>query len=67
MPMPAARPRARASVRAYVYAAEYLHALRRLDGQVGDYGSLPTHEASESSIRSMHGRKVSFWRRVGDE
>ena len=58
---------ARAYARAYGHAAEYLHALRRLDGQVDDYGSLPTHEAFESSIRSTHGRKGSFWKRVGSQ
>jgi hypothetical protein len=58
---------ARAYVRAYGHAAEYLRALRRLDGQVDDYGSLPTHEAFESSIRSTHGRKASSWKRVGEE
>jgi hypothetical protein len=56
---------ARAYARAYGHAAEYLHTLRRLDGQVHDYQSLPTHQAFESSIRSMHGRKVGFWKRVG--
>jgi hypothetical protein len=56
----------RACGRAYGHAADYLRALRRLDGQVDDHGSLPTHEAFESSIRSTHGRKVSFWKRVGD-
>jgi hypothetical protein len=58
---------ARAYARAYGHAAEYLHALRRLDGQVDDYGSLPTHEAFESSIRGAHGRKVSFWKRVAGQ
>lgn len=56
---------ARAYARAYGHAAEYLHTLRRLDGQVHDYQSLPTHQAFESSIRSMHGRKASFWKRAG--
>ena len=55
---------ARAYARAYGHAAEYLRALRRLDAQVDDYGSLPTHQAFESSIRSAHGRKVSFWNRI---
>ncbi len=50
----------RAYARAYGHAAEYLLALRRADGQVDDYRSLPTHEAFESSLRSTHGRKVSF-------
>jgi hypothetical protein len=55
---------ARAYVRAYGHAAEYLRALRRLDSRIDDYGSLPTHQAFESSIRSTHGRKVSFWGRI---
>jgi hypothetical protein len=55
---------ARAYARAYGHAAEYLRALRRLDAQVQDYGTLPAHEAFESSIRTAHGRKVSFWNRI---
>jgi len=55
---------ARAYARAYGHAAEYLRALRRLDARVDDYGSLPTHQAFESSVRSAHGRKVSFWNRI---
>ena len=55
---------ARAYARAYGHAAEYLRALRRLDAQVDDYGSLPTDQAFESSLRSTHGRKVSFWNRI---
>jgi hypothetical protein len=55
---------ARAYARAYGHAAEYLRALRRLDAQVENYASLPTHQAFESSIRSAHGRKVSFWNRI---
>ena len=55
---------ARAYARAYGHAAEYLRALRRLDVRVDDYGSLPTHQAFESSVRSAHGRKVSFWNRI---
>ena len=55
---------ARAYARAYGHAAEYLRALRRLDAQVDNYGSLPTHQAFESSLRSAHGRKVSFWNRI---
>ena len=55
---------ARAYARAYGHAAEYLRALRGLDSRIDDYGSLPTHQAFESSIRSTHGRKVSFWNRI---
>ncbi len=55
---------ARAYARAYGHAAEYLRALSRLDLQVDDCESLPTHQAFESSIRSAHGRKVSFWNRI---
>ena len=55
---------ARGYARAYGHAAEYLRALRRLDAQVGNYASLSTHQAFESSIRSAHGRKVSFWNRI---
>jgi len=54
----------RAYARAYGHAAEYLRTLRRLDARVDDYGSLTPHQAFESSIRSMHGRKVSFWNRI---
>jgi hypothetical protein len=54
----------RARTSAYGYAAEYLHTLRRLNSQVIDYGTLPTHEAFESSMRSTHGRKTSFWNRI---
>ena len=55
---------ARAYARAYGHAAEYLRALRRLDARVNNYGSLPTHQAFESSLRSAHGRKASFWNRI---
>jgi hypothetical protein len=55
---------ARAYSRAYWHAAEYLQALRRLDSRVDDYGPLLAHEAFESMLRSMHGRKVSFWNRI---
>ncbi len=55
----------RAYARAYGHAAEYLRALRRLDAHVDDYYSLIPHQAFESSIRSTHGRKVSFWNRIG--
>ncbi len=58
---------ARAYAKAYGHAAQYLHTLRRLDRQVDDYGTLPTHQAFESSIRGAHGRKVSFWKRVGSQ
>ncbi|MEO8302771.1 MAG: DUF6880 family protein [Betaproteobacteria bacterium] len=54
----------RAYARAYGHAAEYLQALRRLDSRVDDYGSLTPHQAFELSIRSTHGRKVSFWNRT---
>ena len=54
----------RAYARAYGHAAEYLRTLRRLDARVDDYGSLTPHQAFESSIRSTHGRKVSFWNRI---
>jgi hypothetical protein len=54
----------RAYARAYGHAAEYLRALRGLDGRVDDYGLLTPHQAFESSIRSKHGRKVSFWNRI---
>jgi hypothetical protein len=55
---------ARAYARAYGHAADYLRTLRRLDTQVDNYGPLSTHEAFESSLRSAHGRKVSFWNRI---
>jgi hypothetical protein len=32
---------------------------------VDGYGSLTSHQAFESSIRNTHGRKVSFWNRIG--
>ena len=54
----------RAYARAYGHAAEYLHALRGLDARVDDYGALTPHQAFESSIRSTHGRKLSFWNRI---
>ncbi len=55
---------ARAYSRAYGHAAEYLRVLRRLDARVLHYGPLATHREFESSISSVHGRKVSFWNRV---
>jgi hypothetical protein len=55
----------RGYARAYGHAAEYLRALRRLDAHVDGYGSLTSHQAFESSIRNTHGRKVSFWNRIG--
>jgi hypothetical protein len=55
---------ARAYVRAYGHAAEYLCALRQLDLRVRSYGALPTHQAFEATLRNMHGRKVAFWRRL---
>lgn len=55
---------ARAYARAYSHAAEYLQALRRLDSQIHDYDSLPTHETFEASLRRAHARKASFWNRV---
>jgi hypothetical protein len=55
----------RAYARAYGHAAEYLRTLRRLDARVDNYGSLTPHQAFESSIRSTHGRKVSFRNRIG--
>ena len=55
---------ARGYARAYKHAAEYLRALRRLDAQVDDYASFPTHEAFESSLRDAHGRKIGFWNRI---
>jgi len=54
----------RGYARAYGHAAEYLRALRGLDARVDDYGSLTPRQAFESSIRSTHGRKVSFWKRT---
>ena len=55
---------ARGYARAYKHAAEYLRALRRLDAQVDDYVSFPTHEAFESSLRDAHGRNIGFWNRI---
>jgi hypothetical protein len=55
---------ARAYVRAYGHAAEYLAALRQLDLRVHGYGALPTHESFEAALRDMHGRKAAFWSRV---
>jgi hypothetical protein len=56
---------ARAYVRAYGHAAEYLGALRQLDLRVPGYGPLPTHETFEAVLRNTHGRKVAFWSRLG--
>ncbi|HEX2831056.1 MAG TPA: hypothetical protein VHP37_32275 [Burkholderiales bacterium] len=55
----------RAHSKAYGHAAEYLRTLRRLDTSVVDYGPLETHETFESAVRTAHGRKTSFWNRVG--
>src|SRR6266542_5788702 len=55
---------ARAYVRAYGHAAEYLVALRQLDLRVNSYGALPMHETFEAALRNMHGRKVAFWSRA---
>jgi hypothetical protein len=54
----------RGYARAYGHAADYLHVLRSLDARVGNYRDLATHQAFESTLRSAHGRKVSFWNRV---
>jgi hypothetical protein len=55
---------ARAYVRAYGHAAEYLGARRQLDLRVSGYGAMPTHQAFEAALRNIHGRKVAFWRRL---
>lgn len=55
---------ARAHVRAYRHAAEYLGALRQLDPRVQSYGALPSHETFEAALRNMHVRKVAFWSRL---
>jgi len=56
---------ARAYSKAYGHAAAYLRTLRRLDTAMVDYGPLETHEIFESAVRTAHGRKTSFWNRVG--
>ena len=55
---------ARAYVRAYGHAADYLAALRELDARVDNYQTLPTHEVFEAALRDAHGRKLAFWRRL---
>lgn len=52
---------------AYGHVARHLQELRRLDSLVNDYGSLPGHEDFEAAIRSTHGRKTSFWKRIRDQ
>lgn len=51
---------------AYDHAARYLRELRRLDSRFNDYGSLPGHEDFDAAIRSTHGQKTSFWKRIQD-
>lgn len=55
---------ARAYARAYGHGAEYLFTLRRLDTSIHDYGALGSHVAFEADLRTKHGRKVAFWRRL---
>jgi hypothetical protein len=58
---------ARAYAKAYGHAARYLHELRAVASDIGDYRGHPTHEIYEQSLRMAHGRKASFWARLVDE
>jgi hypothetical protein len=58
---------ARAYAKAYGHAARYLHELRAVAPDVGDYGGHQTHAEYEQSLRTAHGRKTSFWAGLVDE
>lgn len=57
---------ARAYMRAYGHGANYLSELRTLARAVSTFESMESHASFEASIRSKHGRKVSFWKHVED-
>ncbi len=50
---------------AYGHAAHYLGRLEELDESVIDYGPLDDHAGFRSDLKARHGRKSSFWRKVG--
>ncbi len=57
---------ARARTAAYPAGARHLRELARLAGEIADWDGLPTHDEYRTTLRERHGRKVSFWKRVGD-
>ncbi|MCC1494701.1 DUF6880 family protein [Cognatishimia sp. F0-27] len=54
----------RARAGRYGHAARHLAACAAADAEIMDYAGHPTHEAYLSGLRSAHGRKSGFWRRV---
>jgi len=46
---------------AYHHAASYLHQLDKLDKEVNNYSSLPTHTDYMERVKAKHKRKSSFW------
>jgi len=56
---------ARGYAKAYGHGARYLLELRDLAKRIDNYRGHPSHESYESSLRMGHGRKTSFWGRLG--
>lgn len=48
----------------YSHAAECLTDCASVDGDISDYGSLLSHDAYLDMLRTQHGHKASFWKKV---
>lgn len=52
---------ARAVTRYYHHGVRYLRKLDRLEGSVGDWKGLQSHDDYKAELLRVHGRKRSFW------
>ncbi len=48
----------------YGHAADHLMDCAALDGDIPDYGPIPTHLRYVEALRARHERKAAFWRRL---
>ena len=49
----------------YALAADYLAECAALDAEIDDYGTIFAHVAYVEQLKTRHGRKSSFWDKVG--
>ena len=48
-------------VKRYPHAARHLRECKNLAARIDDFASFETHEAYVADLRSVHGKKTSFW------